>query len=126
MRGYFEQQEKPTLLEVLLDELKSDPKRWRFWLRKLDLSEQGISPAKLKSLVNKALPNWCLWERLAVRDYFSDAAELFEEIWEGLDTLTLESQWQLTCYVWERLNAVLLHIDDSIKVAKNVSISWRS
>lgn len=113
LRDYFERQEKPALIEVLLDELRHDHKRWSFWLRKVDLSGQDISPAKLKSLINKALPKRDVWERQAVRDYFSDATELFEDIWEGVDTLPLEPQWQLTYYVLERLNAVLLHIDDS-------------
>jgi uncharacterized Zn finger protein len=113
VRGYFERQEKPALIEALLDEIRHDPKRWSFWLRKAELAEQGVSPARLKTLINKALPKRDVWEWRAVSDYFSEAEELFEEIWEGVDTLPLDQQWQLTCYALDRLNTVLLQIDDS-------------
>jgi len=113
VRGYFERQEKPALIEVLLDELRHDPKRWSFWLRKAELNELGVSPVRLNNLINKALPKRDVWEWRAVSDYFSEAEELFEEIWEGVDTLPLDQQWQLTCYALDRLNSVLLYIDDS-------------
>lgn len=113
LRGYFERQAQPALLDVLIDEIRRDPKRWDYWLRKVELSEQPLSPAKLKSMINRALPKRDVWEWRAVSDYFSEAEALFEEIWEGIDTLPLEQQWQLTCYALDRLNTVLLQVDDS-------------
>ena len=113
LRGYFERQEQPALLDVLFDEIRRDPKRWDYWLRKVELSEQPLSPAKLKSMINRALPKRDVWEWRAVSDYFSEAEALFEEIWEGIDTLPLEQQWPLTCYALDRLNTVLLQVDDS-------------
>ena len=47
LRGYFERQAQPALLDVLIDEIRRDPKRWDYWLRKVELSEQPLSPAKL-------------------------------------------------------------------------------
>lgn len=113
LRGYFERQEKPALLELLLDELEREPKRWDYWLRKVDLSKQTLSPAKLKTLINKALPILAVWEWREVSDYFSEAEALFEGIWEGVDTLLLDQQWALTWYALERLNQVLQQINDS-------------
>ncbi|MFM4704172.1 SWIM zinc finger domain-containing protein [Aeromonas bivalvium] len=113
LRAYFDRQEQPALLEVLLDELGRNPKRWQHWLRKVDLSEQALSPAKLKTLINKALPRQDMWEWREVSDYFAEATEQFEAIWEGVDALPLEQQWQLTHHALKRLNTVLLQIDDS-------------
>ncbi|HHQ4642575.1 TPA: SWIM zinc finger family protein [Aeromonas veronii] len=113
LRGYFERQAQPAQLDVLIDEIRRDPKRWNYWLRKVELSEQPFSPAKLKTLINRALPKRDVWEWRAVSDYFSEAEELFEAIWEGVDTLPLDQQWPLTCYALDRLNTVLLQVDDS-------------
>lgn len=113
LRDYFDRQEQPALLDMLLDELGRNPKRWQHWLRKMDLSEQTLSPAKLKNLINKALPRQDICEWQEVSGYFAEAAEQFEAIWEGVDTLPLEQQWLLTNHALQRLNTVLQQIDDS-------------
>ncbi|MBZ6067811.1 hypothetical protein LA374_16585 [Aeromonas schubertii] len=113
LRGYFERHGKPALLELLLDELGRDPKRWRHWLGRVDLDTQAPTPAKLKSLINKALPKRNVWEWQKVRDYFREAEALFEAIWESTDALPLEPRWALTWYALERLNLVLQQVDDS-------------
>lgn len=43
LRGYFERQAQPALLDVLIDEIRRDPKRWDYWLRKVELSEQPLA-----------------------------------------------------------------------------------
>lgn len=110
---YFEGQEKSALLNLLLDEIRRDHKRWQHWLMKAGNDGQTLTPAKLKSMVTKALPKRNLWEWQEVRDYFDEAAEQFEAIWEGVEGLAIEPQWQVTLHALLRLNLVLQRIDDS-------------
>lgn len=113
LRSYFEWQDQSTLLDLLLDEIKRDPRRWQHWLLKAELREQALSPAKLKTMINRALPKRDVWAWREVRTYFDEAANQFEAIWVGVDALPLEQQWSLTKHALERLNTVLLQIDDS-------------
>lgn len=113
LRRYFDRQDKESLLALLLDELGNDDNRWRYWLGKARLSEQNVTPAALKKLINRALPRESLWDWREVADYFEQAELLFGSVWEGLARLPVQAQWALLIHAIERLNLVLTKIDDS-------------
>ena len=81
----------------------------------MNASQNTVSIDKLKHLIRLALPEESLWDYRDVSDYFSFAEEQFSVIFEGLNCLEAEKQWELSLYALERLAHVLEEIDDFIR-----------
>ncbi len=107
--------EKPhdELLEILWKQLSENANERQKWLFRMNASQDNVSSDKLKHLIRLALPEESLWDYRDVSDYFSDAEEKFAVIFEGIDCLEPEKQWELSLYALEILAAVLEEIDDS-------------
>ncbi len=107
--------EKPhdELLEILWKQLSENANERQKWLFKMNASQDNVSSDKLKRLIRLALPEESLWDYRDVFDYFSDAEEKFAVIYEGIDCLEPEKQWELSLYALEILATVLEEIDDS-------------
>ena len=113
LRRFFAQQEKEALITLLLEELGRDERRWQHWLQRADRSDQPVTQASLAQQIDQALPQESLWEWREVADYFDEAENQFEAIWEALEPLAVETQWALVEHALSRLNLVLEQIDDS-------------
>ncbi len=113
LRRYFSEKSAPELVELLLKSIESDEQQMQNWLLKAKLSQSDISLAALKKLVTKALPARDIWGWNEVSRYFSVAEKQIDSLWNAMENLPIESQWQLTEHVLMRLNKVLERIDDS-------------
>ena len=113
LHDFFIHQEKEVLIALLLEELGRDEHRWQHWLQRAERSGQPVTQASLVKQINEALPKQSLWEWREVADYFDEAENQFEAIWEVLESLSVEAQWALVEHALSRLNQVLEQIDDS-------------
>lgn len=113
LRRYFGEKSPAELLELLLGQLERDDLQWRHWLLKAKLAQTGITLADLKKMVTKALPARQLWAWKEVSNYFSDAEQQLESLWDAMTQLPIDEQWLLVDHVLQRLNKVLGQIDDS-------------
>ncbi|MCF1429201.1 MAG: SWIM zinc finger family protein [Shewanella sp.] len=112
-RYLLEHHSKETLVELLLGYIEKKESECNKWLMKAKFANEGPSLSSLFMSVDCALPRESLWGWEDVREYFNDADEQFEAIWEAMDSLAEDAQWQLLNYIIERLNLVLEEIDDS-------------
>ena len=113
LRRFFIQQEKESLITLLIEELSRNTRRWQYWLQRAEQSGQPVTQASLALQIDEALPSESLWKWEAVSAYFREAECQFEAIWTALDPLPLETQWAVVEYALRRLNLVLEQIDDS-------------
>ncbi|KZN41031.1 SWIM zinc finger family protein [Pseudoalteromonas luteoviolacea] len=102
-----------VLMQMYLDLLAKDDLLWQQMLSKALLSKGSVSYKELKSIITKALPLQDIWEWREVDRYFLNAEKQLDAIWTLLNTLEVTVQWKLLNYILERLNKVLLRIDDS-------------
>ena len=113
LKTWLSEKSHSELLEVVWQLLSVNANERQKWLFKMNASQNTVSSDKLKRLIRLALPEESLWDYRDVSDYFSFAEEQFSVIFEGVNCLEAEKQWELSLYALERLAHVLEEIDDS-------------
>ncbi|KZW98287.1 hypothetical protein JL49_24315 [Pseudoalteromonas luteoviolacea] len=102
-----------VLMQMYLDLLAKDDVNWQEALNKAMLSKSCVSYKDVKSVITRALPLKDIWEWREVDHYFLNAERQLDKVWSSLNALDVKAQWKLLWYILERLNKVLLRIDDS-------------
>ena len=113
LKTWLSKKSHGELLDIVWQQLSENTNERQKWLFKMNASEENVSIDKLKQLIRLALPEESLWDYREVSDYFSDAEEQFTVIFEGIDFLEVEQQWELSLYALEFLAKALEEIDDS-------------
>ncbi|MCV6610634.1 MAG: SWIM zinc finger family protein [Amphritea sp.] len=111
--SYLQTLDRPTLVDQLNGFITADKSTYKRWLLKADLHAGNISDRQLKKHVTAALPYRDLWEYRAVMGYFRKAYELLSELFAALEEKPAETRIYLVEYAYERLNRLLLRVDDS-------------
>lgn len=110
---YIRSLPEEKLVQSLYDIVCHDKRQYTRWLEKARLAAKPQSFTSLKKGITKALPLKDLWDYHKVQNYFETAELKVADIVEASATLLPEEQLKLVLQVYERLNKVLLRIDDS-------------
>ena len=113
LNAWLSEKSHDELLEIVWQQLSENANERQKWLFKMNARQNTVSSDKLKRLIRLALPEESLWDYRDVSDYFAFAEEKFSVIFEGLNCLVAEKQWELSIYALEHLAHVLEEIDDS-------------
>lgn len=98
---------------MLLDYLERDKSVWQALLAKEQPKDQSLSYNELKKKITQALPRKQLWDWGDVSDYFAQAEEQLDWVFDVAMQLATDQQWKLIQHTVTRLNSVLEQIDDS-------------
>ncbi|KNA46280.1 swim zinc finger domain-containing protein [Vibrio cholerae MZO-3] len=113
IRRYLSTLSEEARLEMLLDYLERDKSVWQALLAKEQPKDQSLSYNELKKKITQALPRKQLWDWGDVSDYFAQAEEQLDWVFDVAMQLATDQQWKLIQHTVTRLNSVLEQIDDS-------------
>lgn len=113
IRRYLSTLSEEARLEMLLDYLERDKSVWQVLLAKEQPKDQSLSYNELKKKITQALPRKQLWDWGDVSDYFAQAEEQLDWVFDVAMQLATDQQWKLIQHTVTRLNSVLEQIDDS-------------
>ena len=113
LRTWFQQKSPDELTDIIMayiEQSENEESKWQLAM----CNDQGtLSTANISKLITKALPAEQVWEWDKVNDYFQHADNMFDEILTAIEKLSVAAQWALILQLYQRLNEVLEHIDDS-------------
>ncbi|MBT1451221.1 hypothetical protein KJ365_10070 [Glaciecola sp. XM2] len=100
---------KAGLLRVVL----SSSELQEHWLTFADLASGKLVPSDLKKSITKALPLKDIWRHDKVKLYFASALSLLHRLFEVIDSLSVQDQFELCAFALARYDKILERIDDA-------------
>ena len=113
IKKYLQQYTHAELVESLLGFIEKDETDWNNWLLKTKLEKYSMTFSQLENAVMNALPIREIYDWQHVGNYFHNAEQQIGKILSAMQVLPVDEQWELVCFIMERLTEALESIDDS-------------
>lgn len=113
LKSWFKQKSVDELSEIILNYIGESAEEQSRWQLAMLNDQGGLSGGEIKKMITKALPKKQVWGYSEASAYFHHSDTMFADIFNAIDTLPVDKQWQLVLHALVRLNTVLEQVDDS-------------